>query len=418
MHHAAMTPIRMAAEATRSVFQHPMCPLAYTSYGRTVAATAELTHRMTRRFSKPEWELNTTKINGKSVPVDIETVVHKPFCNLIHFKRALGPRSKRNDPKLLLVAPVSGHYATLLRGTVEALIPDHEVYVTDWIDARQIPLTDGKFHLEDYITYVMEFLHHLGPDVHVMAVCQPAVPVLAAAALMAEDDDPDQPLSMTLMGGPIDTRAAPTAVTEFSEKRSLSWYRHNVVTTVPPYYPGAFRKVYPGFIQLTNFISMNIDRHVGAHFRLFEHLVTGDGDSAESHRGFYNEYLAVMDLPGEFYLDTVDQVFHKKSLPKGEMMWRGRRVDPAAIRKTALLTVEGEKDDISAVGQTSAAHGLCKNLPAKDKVKYVQQGTGHYGIFNGRRWREQIMPRVRDFIRSHDSKRDPVSTRPYETAIK
>ncbi|MDP1749739.1 MAG: polyhydroxyalkanoate depolymerase, partial [Reyranella sp.] len=307
----------------------------------------------------------------------------------------------RRDPKVLVQAPMSGHYATLLRGTVEALLPDHDVHITDWIDAREVPLSQGNFALDDYVDYVAEFCRYLGSDVHVIAVCQPSVPVLGAAALMAEAKDPRQPKSLTLMGGPIDTRQSPTVPNDLAMRNSMMWFRQNVISTVPVGYPGAMRRVYPGFLQLTSFISMNLDRHVNAHMRQFEHLVKGDDDSADGHRTFYDEYLAVMDLSAEFYLQTIEVVFKEHLLPRGEWVSRDRKIDPAAI-ETALMTVEGELDDISGIGQTKAAHALTPNIPGAHHVHWEQPRVGHYGIFNGRKWREQIMPRVRTFIRENN----------------
>ncbi len=394
-----VAPWRMAAEATLNSFQNPFMPVAYSQYGRTIAATAELFERTTRRFSKPVFGLHNTTINGQSVAVSTETVLTKPFANLLHFKRD----TTLQQPKLLVVAPMSGHHATLLRGTVATLMQDHDVYITDWIDAKLVPAIYGRFNLEDYVTYVMEFLRFLGPETHLLAVCQPSVPVMAAVAVMAAQDDPAQPRSMTLMGGPIDTRAASTQVTELAEKRPLDWFARTVVTDVPAWYPGAGRRVYPGFMQLTGFMTMNLDRHVGEHTKLFQHLVQGDGESAETHRKFYDEYLAVMDVTGEFYLQTVQMVFQEHSLPKGDFWWRDQRVRLDAIRKTALFCVEGELDDISAPGQTLAALGLCSGLPDSRKQYHLQKGAGHYGIFNGRRWRDEIYPLMRDFILRHDS---------------
>jgi len=399
LQHAAMTPVRLMAEAAQTAFRNPFVPMSYTRMGRTIAAGAELIERTTRRFGKPEWMLPTTKIDGATVAVEPVTVLSKPFCNLIHFKRA----ADRTDPTVLVVAPMSGHYATLLRGTVEALLPEHDVYITDWLDVRRIPLARGKFDLDEYIAYVMDFIRHLGPNVHVIAVCQPVVPVMAAVSVMAANDDPMQPSSMILMGGPIDTTAAPTVVTELAENKPLSWFEHKVIQTVPVYYPGGLRRVYPGFIQLTGFMSMNLDRHVGEHVKLFQHMVIGDGDSAEQHRKFYDEYLSVMDLPADFYLQTISTVFQEHKLPRGTMKWRGEKVDPGAIRHTALMTVEGELDDISAPGQTIAAHRLCSGLPSEKHFDHFQKAVGHYGIFNGRRWREQILPRIAGFIRTHDA---------------
>ncbi len=302
----------------------------------------------------------------------------------------------------------------MLRGTVEALLPHHNVFITDWEDARQIPLNKGSFNLDSYISYLREYLAMLGPDVHVMAVCQPAVPVLAAVSLMATENDPNQPLSMTLMGGPIDTRISKTQVTDLAEERSLNWFEQTVVQTVPAYYPGAFRKVYPGFLQLSGFMSMNLDKHLGSYMNHYKHLIQGDGESADKHREFYDEYLAVMDIPAEFYLQTVDTVFIRHALPRGLMEWKDEttghtlRVRPRDIEKTAIFTVEGERDDISARGQTTAAHELCYAIPQHKQFHHLQPGTGHYGIFNGRKYREQILPRIRWFIRQQDKGKDKV----------
>lgn len=402
---AVLAPWRIAAKATHAAFQHPFSPASYTSMGRAIAAGAELFERTTRLFKKPHFGLATTKILGHEVVVKEEIVAHKPFCNLLHFKR----HSENEDvakrlaqsPTVLIVAPMSGHHATLLRGTVEAMLPENDVYITDWIDARLVPLASGKFDLEDYITYLMDFIRFLGSETHLMAVCQPAVPVLCAVALLADMNDPAQPRSMTLMGGPIDTRKAKTIVTELAAKKPLEWFKNTVIQSIPFYHPGAHRLVYPGFIQLNGFISMNIERHIGEHFKLFENLVKGDGDTAELHRKFYDEYLSVMDVTAEFYLQTVERVFQNHDLPDGKFMWHGRVVKPAAITKTALLTIEGELDDISAPGQTTPAHDLCTGLPASMKKAHLEIGVGHYGIFNGRKWRGNIQPLVQDFITTH-----------------
>ena len=327
----------------------------------------------------------------------------RPFCNLIHFERAL-PDHYRQHPKLLIVAPMSGHYATLLRGTVEAFLPNHDVYITDWVDARMVPLALGAFDLDDYIDYLISILHYLGGDTNMVAVCQPSVPVLAAVSLMEARNDPYSPNTMALMGGPIDTRVNPTAVNTLAEQRGIEWFRRNVIAQVPFPNPGMMRDVYPGFLQLSGFMSMNLDRHLGAHREMFGHLVRGDGDSAQKHREFYDEYLAVMDLAAEFYLQTVDTVFVRHALPKGEMMHRQTPVDPSCIRTTALLTVEGEKDDISGVGQTEAAHRLCTGIPAERKAHHLQLGVGHYGVFNGSRFRSEIAPRIADFISSNQKR--------------
>ncbi|NCT40633.1 MAG: polyhydroxyalkanoate depolymerase [Alphaproteobacteria bacterium] len=410
LQHAVMTPLRIQAELMRSAFQSPFNPLSYTQAGRTVSAGAEVIERMTRRFGKPAFGLHETMIDGEAVGVTEEVLVENSFCRLVHFKRDC----KRNDPTVLVAAPMSGHYATLLRGTVKALLPHHDVYITDWEDARMVPYSEGEFNLDTYIAYLREFLTFLGPDTHIMAVCQPAVPVLAAVALMASDNDPNQPRSMVLMGGPIDTRISKTTVTELAETRPLSWFEKSVVMGVPMYYPGAQRKVYPGFMQLSGFMSMNLDKHVSANMNFYKHLVQGDGESSEKHRVFYNEYMSVMDIPAEFYLQTVETVFQKHSLPRGLMKWRDPKtgkvfdVRPQDIKKTALLTIEGEMDDISARGQTTAAHEICYSIPQAKQCHYFQLGTGHYGIFNGKKWREQIMPRLRHFFRDNDRKRDVI----------
>lgn len=410
LQHAVLTPARIGAEITRTLFQNPFNPLSYSHAGRTIAAGAEVFERITRRFGKPSFELPYTYIDGHKITVTEEIVVEKPFCNLLHFKR----KTKRRDPQVLIVAPMSGHFATLLRGTVEALLPHHDVYITDWIDARMVPQKEGRFNLDDYINYIRQFLSLLGPKTHVVAVCQPAVPTLAAVSLMAGDDDPNQPLSMILMGGPIDTRVSKTQVTQTAEERPLSWFKSTVIADVPFYYPGAYRRVYPGFIQLSGFMSMNLDRHVGSHMQFYKHLIQGDGESAEHHRTFYNEYNAVMDITAEFYLQTVDVVFQRHLLPKAQMKWRDPLTDqlqdvlPHKIEHTALLTIEGELDDISARGQTTAAHEICYNLSQQKQYHHFQLGCGHYGIFNGRKWKHEIMPRMRHFIRKMDPDCDPV----------
>ncbi len=402
MGHAALNPSRAFADATRLFFKNPANPLAHTAYGKSVAASMELFERSTRRYQKPDWRIHDTTVGGERVPVRIETVWHRPFCNLLHFERAFARSPRRPQPKLLIVAPMSGHYPTLLRGTVETFLPNHDVYMTEWVDARMVPLAEGHFDLDDYIDYLISMLHFLGGDCHVIAVCQPSVPVLAAVALMEADQDPYVPHSMVLMGGPIDTRINPNGVNQLAANRGINWFRRNVITKVPFPHPGVMRDVYPGFLQLHGFMSMNLDRHIEAHRNLFLHLVKGDGDSAQKHREFYDEYLAVMDLTAEFYLQTVDAVFIRHALPKGEMTHRGRKIDPSAIRRVALMTVEGENDDISSVGQTEPAHALCPNIPADDKAHYVQPEVGHYGVFNGSRFRAEIAPRIADFALSHN----------------
>ena len=394
---AAAQPWRLLAVAGQELFSNPAMPVSDSRFGRAVAAGFELFERTTRRYVKPSFGIEQTCVDGRTVAVKEDIALAKDFGNLVRFTRD----TDREDPKILLVAPMSGHFATLLRGTVAAMLPDHDVYITDWTDARGIPAAKGRFDLDDYVDYIVSFLEYLGPDTHVVAVCQPSVPVIAAVSLMAADEHPDQPASMTLMGGPIDTRINPTAVNRYAQDRPIEWFRSSVLSMVPMSYPGAGRLVYPGFMQLSGFMTMNMDRHFGAHVKMFEHLVTGDGDSARAHRRFYDEYLSVMDMTAEFYIQTVETVFQRHDLPNGQMAHRNRKVDPGAIRKTALLTVEGELDDISAAGQTQAAHRLCHNLPKAKRQHYLQTQVGHYGIFNGQRWREQIYPVVRDFIRTH-----------------
>ncbi|MBX4958502.1 polyhydroxyalkanoate depolymerase [Rhizobium lentis] len=399
LNHAAMAPFRAAADIMRFAYANPLNPFAQTPFGRTMAASLEMFERTTRRYGKPEFGLKQTTIGEQTVSVREEVVWSRSFCNLLHFARNV-PAGRAADPRILIVAPMSGHYATLLRGTVEALLPSADVYITDWIDARMVPMTEGTFDFDDYVDYIIEMLHFLGHDTHVIAVCQPSVPVLVAAAVMEEAKDPLSPSSMTLMGGPIDTRINPTAVNKLAQERSLQWFSDNVIMNVPWPQPGFMRPVYPGFLQLSGFMSMNLDRHLVAHKEFFMHLVKNDGEP-EKHRDFYDEYLAVMDLTAEFYLQTVEEVFMKHSLPKGELMHRGRRVDPAAIRNVALLTVEGENDDISGVGQTRAAQTICVNIPDDMRMHYLQPDVGHYGVFNGSRFRREIAPRIVNFVRQH-----------------
>ncbi len=401
MNHAALAPARAMSDMARLAFRNPLNPLAHTPMGRSVAAAAELFERTTRRYAKPSFGITETQVDGKSVAVSEKVVWRKPFCELRHFARKLPKNHRGNDTRLLIVAPLSGHYATLLRGTVEAMLPRHDVYITDWADARMVPVIQGKFDLDDYIDYLIEILTRFKGDVHVMGVCQPSVPVLAAVALMEAEGNRNAPRSMTLMAGPVDTRANPTAVNEMAQQHSIEWFRQNVIMQVPWPHPGVMRAVYPGFLQLTGFMTMNLDRHMDAHKDLFRQLVEGDGDSADRHRAFYDEYLAVMDLDAAFYLQTIDRVFIRHALPKGEMTHRGTPVDPSKIKRTALMTVEGENDDISGIGQTRAAHDLCTALPEAKRSHHLQSGIGHYGVFNGSRFRAEIAPRISDFIETH-----------------
>ncbi|GBE43466.1 hypothetical protein BMS3Bbin10_01543 [bacterium BMS3Bbin10] len=401
MNHAALAPARAMSDMARLAFRNPLNPLAHTPAGRSVAAACELFERSTRRYAKPCFGISQTRVDGQTIPVREDVIWRKPFCELRHFARELPQGSRGNDTKLLIVAPLSGHYATLLRGTVEAMLPRHDVYIADWTDARMVPVIQGTFDLDDYIDYLIAILTMFRGDVHVMGVCQPSVPVLAAVSLMEAEGNRNTPHSMTLMAGPVDTRISPTSVNEMAEQHSIDWFRQNVVMQVPWPHPGVCRAVYPGFLQLTGFMTMNLDRHMDAHKDLFRQLIEGDGDSADRHRAFYDEYLAVMDLDAAFYLQTIDSVFIRHALPKGEMTHRGDRVDPSRIRRTALMTVEGEKDDISGVGQTRAAHELCTALPDSKRYHYLQSGIGHYGVFNGSRFRAEIAPRISEFIETH-----------------
>ncbi len=403
MVHAALAPARAVTDTAHFVFRNPWNPLSSTTLGKNISAAAELFERMTRRYGKPTFGLDEIEVDGVAYPVLEDVVWSRPFCNLLHFVRPDFPHAE-DQPRLLIVAPMSGHYATLLRGTVEALLPYCDIYITDWTDARLVPLAVGTFDLEDYVDYIRHIYEHLGPGVHTLAVCQPGVPVLAAVSVMEANGDPNFPASMTFMGSPIDTRRSPTEVNKLAERRGVEWFRRNVLHPVPFPYPGLGRQVYPGFLQLSGFMAMNLDRHVNAHLEMFNHLIEGDGDSAEKHRDFYDEYLAVMDMDAAFYMQTIETVFIKHALPKGEMMHRGQRVDPSAIRRVGLMTIEGEKDDIAGVGQSQAAHDLCVNIPEAKKVHYLQLDVGHYGIFNGSRFRNEIVPRMRGFWAMIDGK--------------
>jgi poly(3-hydroxybutyrate) depolymerase len=398
LNHAAMAPWRAATEFSLNFWKNPDNPWSASGAARTVSASLELFERATRRFAKPGFGIEATLAGNDSIDVAERVIQHKPFMNLLHFEKQWPEPRSVPQQKLLIVAPMSGHYATLLRNTVEGMLPHFDVYITDWADARNVPLTSGHFDLEDYTDYVIDAVSTLGPGIAVMAVCQPSVPVLAAVSLMNARGDANAPAAMVLMGGPIDTRRNPTAVNKLAEERGIDWFRNNVVMRVPFPHAGFMRKVYPGFLQLTGFMTMNLDRHMSAHRELFWHLVEGDDDSAERRREFYDEYMSVMDLTAEFYLQTVDRVFINHDLPNGSFMHRGQPVDPAAITRTALMTVEGERDDISGVGQTEAAHDLCTNLPAEKKRHLLQLGVGHYGVFAGSKFRQQIAPAITEFL--------------------
>ena len=385
------------ANAGAEFLSNPANPMAYFGGGPIVASALEVFAHAAAPRGKPQFGLHSTIVDGRKVVVEEEILLRKPFGQLKRFRR----EGIADGPKLLIVAPMSGHYATLLRGTVERMLPGHDVYITDWRDAKLVPLSEGSFDLEDYVDYLIEFLEAIGPGAHVLAVCQPSVPSFAAAALMSAGQHPCRPKTLTMMGGPIDTREAPTAVNTLATQRPHAWFQQNVIATVPFTYPGAGRKVYPGFLQLAGFMTMNLGDHLMSHFEMFKHLVQGDGESADRTKEFYDEYRSVCDMTAEFYLETVDLVFQRHALPKGEWIHRGERVDPGAIKDVALLAIEGERDDISGIGQTKAALTLATNLAEKDKKYLLAKGVGHYGIFNGSKWRERIATVVEQWIQSH-----------------
>jgi poly(3-hydroxybutyrate) depolymerase len=391
-----LAPVRLIAEAFRGFLDQPWPLVGNAPLIRTAAAAMELLSNAGMSHRRPEFGIRTVMIEGKEIAVSEEIVVSEPFCDLLHFRKDAAPE----EPRILVVAPLSGHFATLLRGTVQTLLLNHDVFVTDWINARNVPLLHGRFGLDDFVDVVIRFTRLLGPRSHVMAVCQPSVPVLAAISLLAGSGDVCQPASMILMGGPIDPMANPTEVNRFAKAHSIDWFERTVITTVPARYPGAFRRVYPGFLQLAGFLSMNLDRHVSAHWEMFHSLVRGDGDSATATRAFYKEYSSVMDLPADFYLQTIKRVFHDHDLPEGRLRVRGNRVEPAAIERTALMTVEGERDDICGPGQTVAAHRLCSRIPPARKFHHLQPKVGHFGVFHGRRWETETYPKVAAFIRA------------------
>jgi poly(3-hydroxybutyrate) depolymerase len=397
---ALALPVNCWAGLVRDIWSHPWFPMSRTTVGRAVASAGEVLERLTRRYPKAPWDLGTTEIDGRLMAVEEKTCLETPFCDLVHFER----EGAADAPKVLLVAPLSGNHATLLRDTAARLLPEHDLYVTDWIDARLVPRSKGRFDLDDYIALVQRFLRHVGPGVHVVAVCQSCVPVLAAVSLMEESDDPAAPRSMTFMAGPLDTRVNPTAAGRFARTSPLAWFDVAAVHRVPFGEPGFGRKVHPGFQQLAGFLSIDLPRHVGAHRKLYADLVRGDAASAEVHRRFYDDYLAVMDVPAEYYLQFIQKVFRRHDLARGRMTWRGQRVRPDRIRRAALMTVEGAKDVVTRVGQTAAAHAICSGIPADRRSRLVQPGVGHFGVFRGRRWREEIAPKVSAFIRAVEAR--------------
>jgi len=403
MQRSLLSPLMQWAEASSKLFTNPVSPLAHTPFSQRIAAGYELMYRLGKDYEKPAFGIKEVEVKGQLVPIIERVVESKPFCKLLHFGKDLNEKEIKalKQPTVLIVAPLSGHHATLLRDTVQAMLHEHDVYITDWVDARLVSLSEGPFHLNDYVKYVQEFIRRLGPDLHVISVCQPTVPVLAAISLMATNKDPKLPKTMTMMGGPIDPRKSPTQVNNLATEKKFSWFENTVIYAVPPNYPGFGRKVYPGFLQHAGFIAMNPGRHAQSHREFYMHLVTGDDEPAESHRKFYDEYNAVLDMPAEYYLDTIKAVFQEFALPQGTWDVDGQLVRPQDITSVALLTVEGELDDISGAGQTQAAHDLCSGIPADMQEDFVVPQAGHYGIFSGRRWREIVCPKITDFIRQH-----------------
>ena len=395
MNHLATQPFRLMAGASLSFWQNAANPFRDSAFAKQTSAALTMFERATRRYQKPTFEIADIEISGKTVPIKEQVVWQSPFCHLLHFAKS---NYGKKQPKLLLVAPMSGHFATLLRDTVKAMLPHFDCYVTDWQDARDIPVSAGSFDLDDYTDTVINILHHLGERAHVMAVCQPSVPVLVASALMGADKDKLAPLSMVLMGGPIDTRKSPTAVNKLAHDKSIVWFRQTVTMKVAGAHAGVGRAVYPGFMQLGGFLSMNSDRHLKAHRELYGNLIEGNELDAEKHSDFYDEYMAVMDLTAEFYLQTVERVFMHQDLPHGTYCYRERKVEPDKISKTALLTIEGERDDISGVGQTEGAHEICSGIPSNKKKHHLQLGVGHYGVFSGSKFRAEVAPMIVDFL--------------------
>jgi poly(3-hydroxybutyrate) depolymerase len=398
-----LTPLTHWAKASAKLFSNPVSPLAHTPFSQRIAAGYELMYRLGKDYEKPEFDIPSVVIDGNQVGIIEEKIVSKPFCNLIHFKKDLSAAQFANlkQPKVLVVAPLSGHHATLLRDTVRSLLPGHDIYITDWIDARMVPLSDGEFHLHDYVYYVQDFIRLLGPDVHLISVCQPTVPVMAAVSLMASANDPKLPRSMTMMGGPIDPRKSPTEVNSLAMKKPFSWFENTVIYNVPQNFPGHGRKVYPGFLQHAGFLAMNAGRHAKSHRDYYEHLVRGNEASAEEHRKFYDEYNAVLDMAADYYLETIKLIFQEHRLPLGTWEVEGKLVRPQDIKTVALFTIEGELDDISGSGQTKAAHDLCTGIPKSKQQHYTAPDCGHFGIFSGRRWREIICPKVATFIKEN-----------------
>ena len=405
MQRSFLRPLVAWSDASSRVLSSPDNWMSQLPGAQRAAAGYEFLYRLGKEYQKPSFDIESVIANGHVTPIAEQVALSKPFCNLVRFKRFSDDvetlAELRKAPRVLVVAPLSGHHSTLLRDTVRSLLADHKVYVTDWTDARMVPLSEGAFHLDDYVTYIQDFIRHIGAEkLHVISVCQPTVPVLAAISLMASNGE-TTPLTMTMMGGPIDTRSSPTKVNDLATTQPLSWFKNNVIHPVPSNYPGAGRSVYPGFLQHAGFVAMNPSRHMESHYDFYLNLRRGDLEDAAAHRKFYDEYNAVLDMPAEFYLDTIEKIFQQQLLPRGLWDVKGERVKPAAIKRTALLTIEGEFDDISGIGQTEAAHTLCSGIPKKKHDHLLVKGAGHYGIFSGRRWRESVYPHIRDFIHSY-----------------
>lgn len=399
LHRSLLAGASAMANAGAELLNNPANPLAYFGGGPILASALEVFAHASAPRGKPSFAFINTVIDGKEHAVHETIEARKDFGQLKHF---IVDKAPKDRPKLLIVAPMSGHYATLLRGTVERMLHGHDVWITDWRDARDVPLSDGHFDLDDYIDYLIEWLGHIGPGAHMLAVCQPSVPSYAAACVMSASKDPNRPRTLTMMGGPIDTREAPTVVNQLATERPISWFEQNVVATVPFQYPGAGRRVYPGFMQLAGFMSMNLGNHMMSHWSMFKHLVEGDDESAEATKEFYDEYRSVCDMTAEFYLQTVQEVFQKHSLPKGEFIHRGKVIDTGAVKDVGILAIEGERDDISGLGQTKAALTISTSLPDEMKKYYMAKGVGHYGIFNGNKWRTRIAPVLEEWIATHN----------------
>ncbi len=403
MNRTLLSPLIQWAEASSKLFTNPVSPFAHTPFAQRIAAGYELMFRLGKEYEKPAFDITHVEVNGVQTAIIEDVAVEKPFCKLIHFRKDKHAAKLKDlkQPTVLLVAPLSGHHATLLRDTVRALLVDHDVYITDWTDARMVPMDKGAFHLHDYIYYVQDFIRFLGEGVNVISVCQPTVPVLAAISLMASGKEKVMPKTMVMMGGPIDPGKSPTAVNDLATNKPFTWFENNVIYNVPPNYPGYGRRVYPGFLQHAGFVAMNPRRHAQSHWEFYLHLREGDNESAAEHRKFYDEYNAVLDMPAEYYLETIKTVFQDHALPEGTWDVEGKRVRPQDIKNVALFTIEGELDDISGSGQTRAAQDLCASIPKEMKQHYTAPKCGHYGIFSGRRWREMIAPRITEFIKAH-----------------